>query len=536
MKERFIIYYFCLLFLIVSTINSKILIMFWVDLSFDLRWSFEFLKVMVFNIINSIFLIIYFIYNFKNKLNYSKGINLIFFLFIISIATSSFFLTNIFWNNIRWHSIIFYTNLVWLFIVLINLEENTKKTILKYLLYLSTIPVFLAIKEFYFSSLNYIDLENRAFWNFWHPNFLAFFILIFIPIILKNINKKINIFLFITFSFALFLSKSILWIILYFLYMIFFLKKYLKPIYFYVLNLLIFIFLIYYIIDFWIITKLNSFVSRFYIWESTIKIYISDIKYIFFGIWNDSLQYVFDNFKSPYLYIFENIWYTADRPHNYYLQILINYWLIWFSLFIYFVIKLFKNSKKNYLFHSIILSSIFLFFNFPSIINYLLIIIILSIVINQKLTNKRYVWLKLFFIIFSIFSIFSSFFYLKEENILQKNIENKSKIQLYNNLKNEDIEYKILNLEKSYKNMCFELTRKIKTAENYFFCWELLKNIDYSTSILYYSIWLWKLPDMWNKESKYYNNYLVKKLYNENRFFSEKYSDLRNILKKIENK
>jgi len=116
------------------------------------------------------------------------------------------------------------------------------------------------------------------------------------------------------------------------------------------------------------------------------------------------------------------------------------------------------------------LSSIFLFFNFPSIINYLLFIVILSIILKQKIINKKIVGLKLFFIIFSIFSIISSIIYLKEENNLQKNIENKSKVQLYKNLKNEDIEYKILNSEKSYKNMCFELTREIKTAENYFFC------------------------------------------------------------------
>ncbi|MDD3793645.1 MAG: O-antigen ligase family protein [Candidatus Gracilibacteria bacterium] len=534
--KRFIVYYFCLLFLIVSLINSKILNMFGVDFSYDLRGSFEFLKVMVFNIINSIFLIIYFIYNFKNKLNYNKSLNLIFFLFIISIATSSFFLTNIFGNNIKGHGLIFYTNLVGLFIVLINLEEDTKKTILKYILYLSIIPILLSIKEYFFSSINYIDLENRAFGNFGHPNFLAFFILIFLPIILKNIDKKVNIFLFIIFSFALFLSKSILGMILYFLYIIFYIKNYLKPIYFYILNLFIFIFVIYYIIDFGIITKLNSFISRFYIWESSLNIYFSNIKYIFFGIGNDSLQYVFDNFKSPYLYIFENIGFTADRTHNYYLQILINYGLIGFSLFVYFIIKLFKNSKKNYLFHSIILSSTFLFFNFPSIINYLLVIIILSIILKQKIINKKIVGLKLFFIIFSIFSIISSIIYLKEENNLQENIENKSEIQLYNNLKNEDIEYKILNSEKSYKNMCFELTREIKTAENYFFCGELLKNLDYHTSILYYSIGLGKLPDMRNKDSKYYDNFLVRKLYNENRFFSEKYSDLKNILNKIENK
>lgn len=536
MKEKFIIVYFCLLFIFVSLINSKILNMFWVNFSFDLRWSFEFLKTMTFNIFSSVFLIIYFILNFKEKINYNKNINLIFLLFFISIISSSFFLTNIFWNNIRWHSIIFYTNLIWLFIILINLEEKTKKTILKYFLYLSIIPVFLAIKEYFFSSLNYMDLEKRAFWSFWHPNFLAFFILIFLPIILKKIKNKMIFFIFILFSFAIFLSKSAIAIFLYLSYIIYYLynknKIHINHIYF--LTLIFIIFFSYFLINFSVITKLNSFISRFFIWETSLEIYFSQIKYIIFWIWNDSLKYVFDSFKSPHLYIFENIWFTSDRPHNYYLQILLSYWVLWFSLLIFFLFKLFKNTKKNYLFHSIFLWLVFLFFNFPSVIHYILFILIFSIILKYQKSYDKNIMLKIFFIIFSIFSIISSIFYIKEENKIFKNIGYKSNIEIYNNLKKEDIEKTILKSSKTYIEICENLTNKISSAENYIFCWNLFWKIDKNISLNYYKKWLEMIPNMRDIDSKYFNNFFVKNLYNENRFFSEKYSNLKEVLKRVE--
>ena len=40
---------------------------------------------------------------------------------------------------------------------------------------------------------------------------------------------------------------------------------------------------------------------------------------------------------------------------------------------------------------------------------------------------------------------------------------------------------------------------------------------------------------MWDYNSIYYNNIFIKNLYNENRFFSEKYSNIKTIMKRLEN-
>ena len=42
------------------------------------------------------------------------------------------------------------------------------------------------------------------------------------------------------------------------------------------------------------------------------------------------------------------------------------------------------------------------------------------------------------------------------------------------------------------------------------------------------------IPDMWNNDSKYFNNFFVKNLYNKNRFFSEKYNNLNEVLERLQ--
>ena len=39
---------------------------------------------------------------------------------------------------------------------------------------------------------------------------------------------------------------------------------------------------------------------------------------------------------------------------------------------------------------------------------------------------------------------------------------------------------------------------------------------------------------MWDNDSKYFNNFFVKNLYNKNRFFSEKYNNLNEVLERLQ--
>lgn len=81
--------------------------------------------------------------------------------------------------------------------------------------------------------------------------------------------------------------------------------------------------------------------------------------------------------------------------------------------------------------------------------------------------------------------------------------------------------------------MCSDLILNSKSVENNFYCWNLLWQIDKDLSIQYYNNWLSKTPDLWNSNSKYYNNFLIKNFVDKKRFFSEKYSNLEIILKRV---
>ena len=328
------IFYITTLFLILSLINSKILNNFWIDLWFYVKWNFEFTKAMFFNVFSSIFIIFYFIINYKQKMIIPKIAYYILLLFFVSLISSSFFITNVFWNEVKWHWLLLFINLLWLFIILINQEKNIKIKILKIIIFLSIFPILLAIKEYFLPTFEYNEIQNRAFGTFWHPNLLALFLLILLPFLLDKIKNNSYFFIFVISSFAIFLSKSFIWIIIYIDYVLWFLVKKLKLEKKYTITFLILIsfWLIILIYNFGIITKLSSFISRFFIIETSLKLLFSDIKYVFFWLWNDSLQYLFDNFKSPYLYIFENSWFTADRPHNAIISSMINYGIFWLFL------------------------------------------------------------------------------------------------------------------------------------------------------------------------------------------------------------
>ncbi|MDD3144559.1 MAG: O-antigen ligase family protein [Candidatus Gracilibacteria bacterium] len=535
MKTKLLIIYITIFFFFLSLINSKILNNFGVDLGLYVKGNFEFTKAMFFNIFSSIFIIFYFIINYKQKIIIPKIAYYILGLFFVSLISSSFLLTNIFGNEVKGHGLLLFINLLGLFIILINQEKNVKINILKTIIFLSIFPILLAIKEYYLPTFEYSEIQNRAFGTFGHPNLLALFLLILLPFLLDKIKNNSYFFIFVISSFAIFLSKSFIGIIIYIAYVLWFLVKKLKLEKKYTITFLILISfgLIILIYNFGIITKLNSFISRFFIIETSLKLLFSDVKYIFFGIGNDSLQYLFDNFKSPYLYIFENSGFTADRPHNIIILSLINYGI--FGLFVmgYVLYYFGKSYKNNIYFHSILLFLIFNLFNFSSIVHYLFIILIISIIYKKSDNFKNNYLLKIFFLIISIFSIISSSIYYNEENKTFINQKYKSKNQIFQDLKDENIENKILKSDSSYEEICKNLTKTINSAENNLFCGDLFYNIDNKISINYYKNGLEKLPDMRNENSKYYNNIFVKKLYNENRFFSNKFSNLKVILEKV---
>jgi hypothetical protein len=557
MLNKIIHFLLIILFITLPLINSHLLDFFGlaeIAKNFYVDWNYEFSKVIFFNIFSGLILFLYFLWTIiwihpLSGTSFEKGRNIfipkiifpIIFILLISTIFSISPEISLFWNTDKAHSFLMFLNLIWIYLIIQNSEYSFKKSLLFWSVLWLFPVIYFAWWEFFNPSYNYWDLGNRAFGTFGHPNYLALYLLLFLPIITQNkvkLNRNLNYFLIIWIVSAILLTKSVLAISLLILYKSYYFLfkarfKHIKTLYF-IVALIWILFII--IQNFWY-SKLHSFISRFYIWETTWNIISSDIKTFF--IWNgtETLWIIFDSFKSPYLYIFENFWFTADRPHNIFLNLFYHFWIFWFLMFLYLILKLIF--KKYWVYkHSLVLALIFLCFNYASISSYLIIVLIISLI--NKNTNKTSILnsfsfsgergyilyiLTIFLItIFSIFWWYHSYKLYNSEILIYK--EN------YIEAKNNYIFW-----EKIYKiDTCEELIEKWdKSVETYFYCWNIKYNKNSPEAwIKYYKLWLEKLPDLWNKNSQYFNNILIK----DNpdilhRFYARKYSNLEVILKRV---
>jgi len=546
-----------ILFIILPLINSHLLDFFGLTeiwQNFYVNWNYEFSKVIYFNIFSSIILFLFFIKTItpqfplsgdkkslfplkrglggsspkKRVRRFPKIIFPIIFILIVSTIFSIFPEVSLFWNSDKAHSFVMFMNLIWIYILLINLDYSLKRSLLFWTVLWLFPVIYFAWWEFFYPHYDYWDLSNRAFWTFGHPNYLALYLLLFLPIVTTNeikLNKNINYFLIIWLVSVIILTKSALAIFLCFSYLIFYFTK--KDIYKkYFIIWIIFLWIVSLIIilqNFWY-SKLHSFISRFYIWETTWNIILSNIKTFLIWNWTETLSYIFDNFKSPYLYIFENFWFTADRPHNIFLNIFYHFWIFGLVIFLYLVwILIFK---KYWVYkQALVLALIFLCFNYASIASYLVIVLFISFLIPpfKGGLGGALNFIVIFFITsFSIVWAYFSYELYKSEIMIYKwNYINWQRNYIFW----EKI-YKIKTCEE-------ELESWNKSAEVYFYCWDIKYNKDNPEAwIKYYKLWLKKLPDLWNKNSKYYDNILIKNNPDIlHRFYAKKYSDLEEILK-----
>ena len=525
------------LFFSLPLVNSHFFNLIWIKWWLYVDWNYEFTKVMFFNIFSWVILALY----YTNKIAKNKKIKIpiIILPIIIILIISTFFsnqpYTSLLWNNTKGHSLIMYINLIWLLILFINSEKKILKTLL-YTTIISSVFVWIIwLKEFIIPTFDYWDLSNRAISTFGHPNYLALYILIIVPLINKYINKSKRIITKIFFSFtlliciiSLFLTKSAWWIFLFFNYLIYYkfddiiiiferikIFKNIKARYKF--------FIIYFVIAFiWILItiyyypeKIQSFISRFYIWETTVNIIISNYKnfIVWWGLW--TLENVFDTFKVKELYIYENIWFTADRTHNIFLYYFYNFWIFWLFFIVYLIVKIELFYKNNIYYNIVLLFILFTLFNYPSITHYLIITMIWWIVLKKKWFSKRIKWkfiidLIIIFIFFLwLFWFVNSLNYYLEEYHSKKNINDNANYMFIEKIKNENyINTLFKNWIDDVEKTCDFLLKYINSAENYFYCGNILWNYNKKLA-LYYITWLNKLPDMWNDESSFYNNYFV---------------------------
>lgn len=565
--------------IIITLIHSQLFTILWID-NFLVDWNYEYTKAMLFNIILPVFfiLIILFWLFWKLKINIPKNVifSLIIFYIILWLSTylSTIPFQSLFWWVSKWHWFIFYNNLILFFLsIYILFQYIWSKYILKSLLFSTVLLSIVWINEYYFPSYDYWDLWNRLLSTLWHPNYVSWVLLMVIPYSIHLLNNSFNlknnliqkyIFFLITLLFfiTLLLTKSFIAIFLVILYLIYeFLWK---------RNIKIFsIITVLFIILWWIFIfkyfpeKLNSFISRFYIWETTLKIIFSDIKIFFFWIWAENLILYFDNFKSVELYLYENIGFNADRPHNILLNFWVHFWIFWLIFISWIYYKIIKSFNSNdWWNYSLLWISIFWLFNFPNIIWYLFFIIIFSYSLyKNKKTNKSTInynitanfILLLLFIISLFWSFYSYKSYIAETLVKQdkysealeifpyysdyyyNNYKLKEWLKVENNFYTEN--YYLYNTYFSFEKIesCNLLVSHYPSVENYFYCGQLVENkFWFYKADYFYRKWIELFPDIWNTNNKYLNTFPWKYIINTDRILHPKYSNIQEILRKIE--
>ena len=574
-------------------INSRITNLLWFSFWFPVNWNFEFTKVMFFNIWSTIVIFLFFIKTIYDKnIKFSNALLWAVF-FYITLIFSTFFSTSpyisFFWNELKWHSFFMWSNLVGVFLVLLSsLDKAFFKSIINTFIISWIFVSIIGLKEYFIPTFDYWDLGNRLFSTFGHPNYVSIFLVSLAPFIYST-KKPFSNFSFkgeriakfciiLLFVIALVLTKSVLAIFLFMSFnILFFCAKYSKLLnitkrYLWWFIILILLFVWMFFVFRYFPEKLHSFISRFFIWETSVKIIFSDFKLFLLWWWLETFIFYFDNFKSEYLYVFENLWFSADRPHNLLFNFFYHFWVLWFIFICWIYWFIIKNilSRWSKVFNSTLYSSsllslglilFFLLLNPTSVVLYIIIIVLLAFIVNQYTTINikqfTYIYPVILFII-TLLSLIGGFFsykfYVSEVLVYQNKLTQAKNIYPFNSnthLYTGDLQrgltisgvktpsyflssiYYVSN-NRDIELICWEYTSQYNYAEVYFSCWNTFWNLwEKEKAKQYYNKWLLLLPDLWNKDSVYYNKFLIKHFnITWNRFLSEKYG-LAQILERV---
>lgn len=493
-------YLFATLIIILPLLCERLFLFFWIEFPLSNLW-YEALKSNFLTLITPVALI-HFLLS-KYTLNISKKLLVTLYLLAISILISSFLSPDLnsafIWNLTKWHTFFFIISLIVIFIISQTLDKDKIKKVIIY----SSIPVCLiAIKEIILPSFDYSSFWLRALWSLWHHNYLAWFLLIVIPLTLEKIQKARYKAIFILLNITLLLTQSLIWIWVacsFYLYLLYTKTRYK------LLSISIFIalglgFMTFIALHF---NKAMSLISRFYIWKDSFIVWLSNLKSFLFWIWPENFYNLHIFYKSPELLVYENLWFIADRSHNFIVEWLLSFGIIWSFIIVY----LFKESLKKIDIYSkywIVLSSMFLLFNFASWALLLIFILLFSFKTEGSKINKLYLAPLL------ILSVIWS--YVSLLNITWESLKLESK----NNLTVNNIDSKL----------CLRLWED-HTPELYFICWEKMeKGWLIKEALAFYEKWINNLPILKDYSEKI-------KYEAEKRLYSEKYW-LPEIHKKIE--
>ncbi len=569
-----------LLILTLPLIHGRVFQTLWFDVWLVVSGNFEFTKALYFNAFScTIFLIFFieYILIWWNKVLLTLREKYVLISAFVILWLSTYFSLSPFISLIgdleKGHTFFLVSNLIGLYVIMRQVIDSHKDFLVKIFILSWVLSCMLAIKELYYPSFDYGSLWSRALGSFGHPNYLSGFLLLLLPFICSpstfskgRIQVGIKIWVTLLFLTTIILCKSLIAIFLAGLYLLHISdiwKKYITKTYFTILIAIISLLSLGFI-SVYFPEKLHSLISRWYLWETTLKIIFSDLKWLLFGAGLETLPYYFNSFKVPEIYIFENFGYSADRPHNFFLNIFYHFWLFWIWIFVYILFLLQRKylavkrrgdgftSSERIWFSCLTLFLLYWVFHYFSISSYLILIFAASLFWQSG--YKTLISGTLLFIIITLISIFWSLLSIKlyAAEIYYSAWEPEKSLEIFSHPKyllkfwetesaanREGIisvkNYKTrLILTQDKQSWCDSLLAKYPSAENYFYCWDLLDLLwDVTVSKNYYNKWLSRLPDLWNENSPYWNNYFVKHTITGNRFFSEKFWDINNILEKV---
>jgi len=400
-----------LLILTLPLIHGRVFATLGLDFILVVSGNFEFTKSLYFNVFSSLIFLVFFveyILIWGNKLLLSLQEKYILICVYTVLCVSTYFSLSSFmsliWDLEKWHTFFLISNLLGLYIVMRQISYSQRNFILQIFILSWVLSSVLAIKELYYPSFDYGSLWERALWSFGHPNYLSGFLLLLLPFIFstpfplaKWINQEgLKIFIILLFLTTIILCKSLIALFLALLYLLSisrYRKRYITKTYFATLTVLLSSISLVFI---WIYfpEKWHSLISRWYLWETTLRIIFSDIKILLLWAGLETLPYHFNSFKVPEIYIFENFGYTADRPHNFFLNIFYHLWLLWISVFVYllYLLNKHKNSyQSKYKSLSLLVMILFLLywiFHYFSVSSYLILLFAISILWHRDHVNK----------------------------------------------------------------------------------------------------------------------------------------------------
>jgi len=547
--------------------------LFWLWNIIRINGNYEFFKVLYFNIFSSVIILLYalsYIYHtlFSQNnirsifswISHNTSLLIVWFFCINIIATLnsiSPFESLIWWTQ-KGHGMLMFNNLIGIFCIISTLKSKQVQGLISSFLYSISLVCLIGIWQYYMPSFDYWALDNRAISTLGHPNYLSGLLLITLPFLLSPnyiVNRLLRYIMIAIILSCLILTFSYIAIALsiwYVLYRIF--KKYqLQTLDISLIYLLLFT-LCAGLIWFHFPEKIHSFVSRYYIWKTSIDIIIAHPLGLVTGLWHETLPHYFDNFKSSYLYLFENFGFRADRPHNIFIYFLYTFWwwgLGFISLVGYYIYRHVHTIPGQ----ALTLLWIFLLFNYASIASYCIAMICIIALVRPTPASHKNTWVILSSLLYCCVALVSIYtlvlsvsLYQAERSVVvtwtyQQAYQQLPDYYLYQ-YKNDVFEHKLesetyyleqLYSSNEYQKNCEILVSQFPSAENHFYCWDLFASLNNTPlSHSYYSQGLKKLPDIWNSDSLYWKHPIVSASISGNRFYSSHYSPVRRILSTLD--